>query len=144
MLTVLNMDLIGKHHSGIDDCRNICRIVQRMIQDGCVIQETCNNVTPPKESTENNNNTTPSENPELVAKLINTANGLVNATIIEQMKCELPTAAVTDPKFKGKLTQKILEQLKSSEEGMKTLSAKDKKKVQEAIASVVHAFVSQE
>ena len=34
MLTKLNLDIIGKHHSGIDDCRNIMRIVIRMIDDG--------------------------------------------------------------------------------------------------------------
>jgi inhibitor of KinA sporulation pathway (predicted exonuclease) len=34
MLENLKMDLIGKHHSGIDDCNNITRILQRMISDG--------------------------------------------------------------------------------------------------------------
>jgi ERI1 exoribonuclease 3 len=34
MLAVLGMQLEGKHHSGIDDCRNILRIVQRMRNDG--------------------------------------------------------------------------------------------------------------
>lgn len=35
MLTVLKMELQGHHHSGIDDCRNIARIVVRMVEDGC-------------------------------------------------------------------------------------------------------------
>ena len=103
MLSELKMELVGKHHSGIDDCRNICRIVQRMIQEGCVIQETYNNIKPSKEeSNANNNNTTPSDNPELV------------------------------------------EQLKNQEEGMKNLSPKDRKKLQEAVASAIQKFVSQE
>lgn len=34
MLTELNIILEGRHHSGIDDCRNIAKILQRMILDG--------------------------------------------------------------------------------------------------------------
>jgi len=34
MLEMLNLDLLGRHHSGIDDCRNIARIVKKMIQAG--------------------------------------------------------------------------------------------------------------
>jgi len=34
MLDFLNLPLEGKHHSGIDDCRNIARIVKRMLRDG--------------------------------------------------------------------------------------------------------------
>ncbi|KAH9937101.1 exonuclease RNase T and DNA polymerase III [Fomitopsis serialis] len=34
MLRRLKMELEGRHHSGIDDCRNILRIVQRMLADG--------------------------------------------------------------------------------------------------------------
>lgn len=34
MLEELKMELEGKHHSGIDDCRNIARVVERMISDG--------------------------------------------------------------------------------------------------------------
>mmetsp|Transcript_36773 Transcript_36773/g.77585 ORF Transcript_36773/g.77585 Transcript_36773/m.77585 type:complete len:240 (+) Transcript_36773:251-970(+) len=36
MLRGLNMELEGRHHSGIDDCRNIGRICQRMLRDGWV------------------------------------------------------------------------------------------------------------
>lgn len=36
MLRTLGMDLEGRHHSGIDDCRNIARICQRMLEDGWV------------------------------------------------------------------------------------------------------------
>lgn len=32
MLNKLNIDLIGRHHSGIDDCRNIARIVIRLLE----------------------------------------------------------------------------------------------------------------
>uniref|UniRef100_A0A7S2A3F4 Exonuclease domain-containing protein n=1 Tax=Ditylum brightwellii TaxID=49249 RepID=A0A7S2A3F4_9STRA len=34
MLRLLDMELIGRHHSGIDDCRNIGRICSRMLKDG--------------------------------------------------------------------------------------------------------------
>jgi len=34
MLHRLHMTLEGRHHSGIDDCKNIARIVQRMQTDG--------------------------------------------------------------------------------------------------------------
>ncbi|KAL1951629.1 hypothetical protein VTO73DRAFT_778 [Trametes versicolor] len=34
MLTHAKMELEGRHHSGIDDCKNILRLVQRMRQDG--------------------------------------------------------------------------------------------------------------
>lgn len=34
MLKVLDIELEGRHHSGIDDCKNIAKIVQRMVDDG--------------------------------------------------------------------------------------------------------------
>ena len=34
MLRYLQMELEGRHHSGIDDTKNILRIVRRMRQDG--------------------------------------------------------------------------------------------------------------
>jgi len=40
MLKDLGIELTGRHHSGIDDCRNISKIVKRMIQDGCLIKKT--------------------------------------------------------------------------------------------------------
>jgi len=33
-LNALRMKLEGRHHSGIDDCKNIARIVRRMRDDG--------------------------------------------------------------------------------------------------------------
>jgi len=36
MLKFLGIPLDGKHHSGIDDCRNIAKIVVRMFRDGAV------------------------------------------------------------------------------------------------------------
>lgn len=35
-LKMLKMELEGRHHSGIDDCKNIVRIIQRMRSDGWV------------------------------------------------------------------------------------------------------------
>lgn len=34
MLKKLKLDLIGRHHSGIDDCRNILRIIQKLREAG--------------------------------------------------------------------------------------------------------------
>ncbi|XWV26574.1 exonuclease [Tupanvirus soda lake] len=39
MLNILNINLEGRHHSGIDDCRNIAKIWQRMISDGFTMTE---------------------------------------------------------------------------------------------------------
>eukprot|EP00475_Leptophrys_vorax_P035750 TRINITY_DN5935_c0_g1_i1.p1 TRINITY_DN5935_c0_g1~~TRINITY_DN5935_c0_g1_i1.p1 ORF type:complete len:223 (+),score=68.14 TRINITY_DN5935_c0_g1_i1:21-689(+) len=38
LLETLNLELTGRHHSGIDDCRNIAKIVIKMLQDGCSFQ----------------------------------------------------------------------------------------------------------
>jgi len=40
MLNQLKMPLKGRHHSGLDDCRNISSILIRMIRDGAKIKET--------------------------------------------------------------------------------------------------------
>lgn len=34
MLNSLGLELVGRHHSGIDDCRNIANIVVKMLQNG--------------------------------------------------------------------------------------------------------------
>lgn len=34
MLEILKIELTGKHHSGIDDCRNTAKILEKMIADG--------------------------------------------------------------------------------------------------------------
>lgn len=38
MLNYLHITLEGRHHSGIDDCRNTAKILQRIIADGCEIR----------------------------------------------------------------------------------------------------------
>ncbi len=35
MLNALKLPLVGKHHSGIDDCKNIARVVCQMRKQGC-------------------------------------------------------------------------------------------------------------
>eukprot|EP01122_Echinamoeba_exundans_P001802 TRINITY_DN11790_c0_g1_i1.p1 TRINITY_DN11790_c0_g1~~TRINITY_DN11790_c0_g1_i1.p1 ORF type:complete len:219 (-),score=35.71 TRINITY_DN11790_c0_g1_i1:115-771(-) len=40
MLNILEMQLVGHHHSGIDDCRNLARIVTKMIAAGCQFETT--------------------------------------------------------------------------------------------------------
>ncbi len=42
MLNHLNIEHEGHHHSGIDDCRNITKIVIQMIKDGCIMKQTSN------------------------------------------------------------------------------------------------------
>ena len=37
MLKYLKMSLDGKHHSGIDDCRNISKILIKMVEDGYTV-----------------------------------------------------------------------------------------------------------
>ena len=41
MLNALKLPLLGKHHSGIDDCKNIARVVCKMAQQGCHFNATC-------------------------------------------------------------------------------------------------------
>lgn len=38
MLEKLGMDYDGRPHSGLDDSKNIARIVVRMLQDGCELR----------------------------------------------------------------------------------------------------------
>ena len=40
LMRELDLPLIGRHHSGIDDCRNIARIVELMCRRGGVLGET--------------------------------------------------------------------------------------------------------
>lgn len=40
MLVEQGLELVGRHHSGIDDCKNLVRICQRMLQDGWVPMST--------------------------------------------------------------------------------------------------------
>jgi ERI1 exoribonuclease 3 len=56
MLKNLKMELIGHHHSGIDDCRNITRIAVRMIEDGVVFDYTWTKDNPKKNDGRRNNN----------------------------------------------------------------------------------------
>lgn len=38
MLSNLGMKFKGRLHCGIDDAKNICKVVARLIEDGCVLQ----------------------------------------------------------------------------------------------------------
>ena len=40
MLKKMKMNLVGRHHSGIDDCRNLSRLTMQMLEKGCVISIT--------------------------------------------------------------------------------------------------------
>jgi len=37
MLENMGLKLVGRHHSGLDDARNICQIVVKLIQDGAIL-----------------------------------------------------------------------------------------------------------
>ncbi|KAJ3395874.1 ERI1 exoribonuclease 3 [Lobulomyces angularis] len=40
MLKTFGLPLIGRHHSGLDDCRNICNITYKLIQNGILLEKT--------------------------------------------------------------------------------------------------------
>lgn len=40
MLRELEIPLLGSHHLGIDDAKNIARVLQRMLADGVILQIT--------------------------------------------------------------------------------------------------------
>jgi len=40
MLSKLQLTLDGQHHSGLDDCRNITKIVVKMVEMGCLLDIT--------------------------------------------------------------------------------------------------------
>ncbi|CAA6671539.1 unnamed protein product [Spirodela intermedia] len=46
MLRELNVPLLGSHHLGIDDAKNIARVVQRMITDGAALTITARRTSP--------------------------------------------------------------------------------------------------
>ncbi|KAH8606228.1 putative Exonuclease RNA 2' phosphotransferase Tpt1 KptA family [Trypanosoma vivax] len=46
MLAVYNLELRGRHHSGIDDCRNIATVLNRLVCSRCLIEPTAS-VQPP-------------------------------------------------------------------------------------------------
>ncbi|EGG25415.1 putative RNase III [Cavenderia fasciculata] len=70
MLRQLSIPLVGRHHSGIDDCRNISSIVIAMLKKGCLFEiTTTHKPKPPKEpkqqypKKDNNNNNNKSSQP---------------------------------------------------------------------------------
>nr|GEX15752.1 uncharacterized exonuclease domain-containing protein At3g15140 [Tanacetum cinerariifolium] len=40
MMNELNIQMLGSHHLGIDDTKNIARVLQRMLTDGAVLEIT--------------------------------------------------------------------------------------------------------
>ncbi|XP_006656065.3 uncharacterized exonuclease domain-containing protein At3g15140 [Oryza brachyantha] len=46
MMRELQMPIVGSHHLGIDDAKNIARVVQHMLADGAVMQITAKRQTP--------------------------------------------------------------------------------------------------
>eukprot|EP01088_Endostelium_zonatum_P009130 TRINITY_DN22328_c0_g1_i1.p1 TRINITY_DN22328_c0_g1~~TRINITY_DN22328_c0_g1_i1.p1 ORF type:complete len:253 (+),score=60.86 TRINITY_DN22328_c0_g1_i1:57-815(+) len=66
LLAATGLKLEGRHHSGIDDCRNITRVLQVMLRDGGQIQLTTPSPTRdtqnPSPNTNNNNNNNSNSN----------------------------------------------------------------------------------
>lgn len=52
MMRELQMPLVGSHHLGIDDTKNIARVLQHMIIDGAVLQITARRNSDSPESVE--------------------------------------------------------------------------------------------
>ena len=40
MLSFMGLELSGHHHSGLDDCKNIAKIVKQLLKEGCHFYET--------------------------------------------------------------------------------------------------------
>lgn len=98
MLNKLKIELTGKHHSGIDDCRNITKIVIRMIQEGCIL-----NITSQIEEKIQESPPEKLPHPEIVLKMKEESSHLLSS---------LNLSNLSNPKEKGKVVQKIIQQLK--------------------------------
>lgn len=48
MMKELQIPLMGSHHLGIDDTKNIARVLQHMLADGAVMQITARSTTSPE------------------------------------------------------------------------------------------------
>lgn len=46
MMRELQMPIFGSHHLGIDDAKNIARVLQQMLSDGAVMQITARRSSP--------------------------------------------------------------------------------------------------
>ena len=60
MLSYLKIPLVGRHHSGIDDTRNIASVLIRMIQDGFVFLPTTGTLPGFEKPVASSSNPTPS------------------------------------------------------------------------------------
>lgn len=45
MLNLLRIPLEGNHHSGLDDAKNITKVLQQIIRHGCVVDITGHRIT---------------------------------------------------------------------------------------------------
>lgn len=143
MLEVLKMDLIGKHHSGIDDCRNIARLLIRMMHEGCVFQLTTDKeakqaVAQPKEET-------PAEDVReflSAAQKISTKEWLhnmkKNANVSDQDLNDNKKAAA---QFQGLLVKAILDQLKAEHPEAASLSSAARKNLAQSITNHVKSLL---
>lgn len=59
LLMKLNLPMEGRHHSGMDDTKNLARVCQRMIQDGCIFRTTTTTIPQVKSNNKSNPKTSP-------------------------------------------------------------------------------------
>jgi len=146
MLKILGMDLLGHHHSGIDDCRNICRILQRLINDGVLFQKTASNFNVDFiEEKVAEVKIDACENPKLVKEVLEASKKYITADVLKQVMTENKFTQITKvelPKVKGLMTKFINNQLKDSFP-IDTIKASDKKSITETITKDVAKFIEE-
>jgi len=143
MLKYLKIDLVGKHHSGIDDCRNICSILKRMILDGFVFDFTSNNLENLQKFVipENLKVEVP-ENHQLVNKMKESAISYINKESLSKFLELKNINSITEKdivKTKGLFTKFITEKLKA--DFPENINFNDKKEVNSFIIDRINVLI---
>jgi hypothetical protein len=142
MLNVLQMELEGKHHSGIADCRNLCRILKRMLQEGCLMQITSENpLTTPKKVEPAPPVT--QDNAEFVRQVEGFILEVSIEDVVRETKRELAIEGPTPEKLLGKLrgfvNRNVLEKCRVRfPKEFEALPAQDRKAITFRIAQIVN------
>jgi len=131
MLQVLKLPLEGKHHSGIDDCRNITKIAQTLIERGGVFTITTTNsekgeapIIVPIPKLDNN------ELQLLIDKLIKKLDTIDLHSILK--------SEGGSKKIIGILTKKIWTEFQEEHEVAKNLSAADRKQLTQILTQEIN------
>jgi len=131
MLQVLKLPLEGKHHSGIDDCRNITKIAQTLIERGGIFTITTTNsekgeapIIVPIPKLDNN------ELQLLIDKLIKKLDTIDLHSILK--------SEGGSKKIIGILTKKIWTEFQEEHEVAKNLSAADRKQLTQILTQEIN------